>query len=76
MGAPQLPLSPPYRLKRIRGVRRVEHELYEGWIARNQLGEEIGGEGFRWASRSVAWTVAFESDMFGPFADEKNAGSS
>lgn len=59
--------SPPYRLKRIRGVRRVEHEPYEGWIARDQCGGEIGGEGFRWASRRVAWTVAMEADMLGPF---------
>lgn len=59
-------IVPTYRLKRIHGVRRVEHERYEGWIARDQCGGEIGGSGFRWSSRSVARTVALEADWCGP----------
>lgn len=44
-------------------MRRVEHEPYEGWIARDRRGAEIGGEGFRWSSRSVARAVVLETDM-------------
>jgi hypothetical protein len=73
MAGPTLPISPPYRLKRIRGVRRVEYEEYEGWIARNQLGVEILEPGFRWNTRSGAWHAAFESDIFGPFPEETAA---
>lgn len=44
-------------------MRRVEHELYEGWIARDRAGNEIGGKGFRWTSRSVARSVCLETDL-------------
>lgn len=64
--------SPPYRLKRIRGVRRVERDPYGGWIARDQCGNEMIEAGFRWNTRSGAWHVAFEADLFGPFPDKGN----
>lgn len=60
-------ISAPYRLKRIRGVRRVEYDPGWGWIARDQLGNEIMEDGFRWRTRSVAWSVALEADIYGPF---------
>ena len=49
------------KLQRARGVRRVEYDPGWGWIARNRDGNEIA-KNFRWASRSVARTVAYEAD--------------
>jgi hypothetical protein len=45
---------------------RVEKDPDGGWIARKKDGSIIGGEGWRWNSRSVARTVVIEADLFGP----------
>lgn len=55
----------PYRLKRgKRGFPRVSFEQYEGWIARGIDGVELTEPGFRWNTRSGAWHVALEDDIF------------
>jgi hypothetical protein len=42
-------------------VRTVERDPGGGWIARSPFdGRELGGDGFRWNSRSVARTVVDE----------------
>jgi hypothetical protein len=42
-------------------VRTVEYEPGEGWIARSPFdGRELGGNGFRWRTRSVARCVVDE----------------
>lgn len=43
-------------------VRRVEYEPGWGWIARRANGQEVIKD-FRWASRSVARSVALEADL-------------
>lgn len=44
-------------------MRRIEHEIYEGWIARDRRGNEIPEPGFRWRTRYVARCVVHETDL-------------
>lgn len=44
-------------------AKRVEKDPEGGWIARDQEGREIGGDGFRWNSRSAARCAVDETDM-------------
>lgn len=44
-------------------LKRVEKAPEGGWIARRQDGSIIGGDDWRWNSRSVARSVVAETDM-------------
>lgn len=66
-----------YALRRAkRGVRRIERSdsWYGGWIARGVDGYRLPwGDDFEWSTRSAAWHVCLEDDLFnGP---EKRAAA-
>jgi len=45
-------------------MKRVERDPEGGWIARARDGSEIGGEDWRWISRSVAREVVRWADAY------------
>lgn len=55
-------MSAPKTTRKATCVRRVEYERGWGWIARRRDGAEVV-PGFRWNSRSVARSVAYERDL-------------